>query len=60
MQVYTVVNRAEMEMYVPSAKETCRFYDQFQSLHIDLKDKVEAAFSKVFMLVIWQVIFLMI
>lgn len=48
MQVYTVEDRAEMEIYVPSAKEACRFYDQFQSPHTDLKEKLEAAFSKVF------------
>ncbi|OWM84088.1 hypothetical protein CDL15_Pgr009335 [Punica granatum] len=45
-QVYTVEDRAEMETYVPSAKETCRFYDIFESLSSDLKEKMEAVFSK--------------
>ncbi|KAK4774624.1 hypothetical protein SAY86_009559 [Trapa natans] len=46
-QIYTIEDRAEMEIYVPYAKETCRLYDQFQCPHIDLMNKLlEAAFSK--------------
>jgi hypothetical protein len=37
-----------MEVYVPSAKETCRFYDQSQFPGFGLKEKIEALRSKVF------------
>ncbi len=30
-----------MEVYVPSAKETCRFYDQAQFPGFGLKEKIE-------------------
>lgn len=37
-----------MEVYVPSAKETCRFYDQALFPGLGLKEKIEALWSKVF------------
>uniref|UniRef100_A0A2N9FHP3 Uncharacterized protein n=1 Tax=Fagus sylvatica TaxID=28930 RepID=A0A2N9FHP3_FAGSY len=45
-QIYTVGDRTEIEAYVPSATETCRFYDQAWFPSSDLKGKIEALWSK--------------
>lgn len=37
-----------MEIYVPSAQETCRFYDKAEFPDSHLKEKIEASWSKVF------------
>ncbi|XP_009363041.2 endoribonuclease Dicer homolog 3a-like isoform X1 [Pyrus x bretschneideri] len=46
-QIYTIEDITEMEVCVPSAKETCRFYGQAWFLSSDLKEKMEASWSKV-------------
>lgn len=38
-----------MDVHVPSARETCRFYDKAQHYSSDLKSKIEASWSKVFL-----------
>ena len=38
-----------MDVYIPSAKESCRYYDQAQFPALSLKPKIEALWSKVFM-----------
>lgn len=48
LQIYTTDDRKEMEAYVPSAKETCIFYDQAWFPSLNLKEKLEASWSKVF------------
>ncbi|XP_060673707.1 endoribonuclease Dicer homolog 3a isoform X2 [Ziziphus jujuba] len=45
-QIYTIEDKTEMELYVPSAKVTCRFYDQLRCSFLDLKEKMEASWSK--------------
>ncbi|XP_007012461.2 PREDICTED: endoribonuclease Dicer homolog 3 [Theobroma cacao] len=40
--IYTIQDRTEMEAYVPSAKESCRFYDPTQFSSLDLKAMAEA------------------
>ncbi|KAL4597279.1 hypothetical protein ACB092_12G222500 [Castanea dentata] len=45
-QIYTTDDRKEMEVYVPSAKETCIFYDQAWFPSLNLKEKLEASWSK--------------
>jgi hypothetical protein len=37
-----------VHVYVPSAKELCRFYDKAWCSYVELKDKIEASWSKVF------------
>jgi len=48
LQIYTIEDRAEVHVYVPSAKELCRFYDKAWCSYVELKDKIEASWSKVF------------
>ncbi|KAF2285070.1 hypothetical protein GH714_037736 [Hevea brasiliensis] len=45
-QVYTIEDRTEMDIHVPSARETCRFYDKAQCYSSELKSKIEASWSK--------------
>ncbi|XP_011002830.1 PREDICTED: endoribonuclease Dicer homolog 3-like isoform X2 [Populus euphratica] len=45
-QIYTIEDRAEVHVYVPSAKESCRFYDKAWCSYVELKDKIEASRSK--------------
>ncbi|KAH9653048.1 Endoribonuclease Dicer [Citrus sinensis] len=45
-QVFTIEDKTEMEVFVPSAKESCRFYDQSKFCGSDLKGKLEASWSK--------------
>ncbi|PPD95421.1 hypothetical protein GOBAR_DD07557 [Gossypium barbadense] len=44
--IYTIEDRTEMEACVPSAKESCRFFDPAQFSSLDLKAKVEASWLK--------------
>ncbi|XP_022754727.1 endoribonuclease Dicer homolog 3 isoform X2 [Durio zibethinus] len=44
--IYTIEDRTEMEAYVPSAKESCRFFDPTQFSNLDLKAMVEASWLK--------------
>ncbi|KAA3477366.1 Endoribonuclease Dicera [Gossypium australe] len=44
--IYTIEDRTEMEACVPSAKESCRFFDPAQFPSLDLKAKVEASWLK--------------
>ncbi|KAK9099556.1 hypothetical protein Syun_026601 [Stephania yunnanensis] len=44
--VYTIEDRSELEMIVPSAKEIKRYYDPCLFLHEDLKEKLESSCSK--------------
>lgn len=45
-QVYTIEDKTEMEVYVPSAKESYRFYDPTRHSFLDLKAKIEASWLK--------------
>ncbi|XP_062101177.1 endoribonuclease Dicer homolog 3 [Humulus lupulus] len=45
-QIYTVEDKAEMEIFVPSAKETLKFYDPNRYPFLDLKAKIEALWLK--------------
>ncbi|XP_044463559.1 endoribonuclease Dicer homolog 3-like [Mangifera indica] len=45
-QVYTIGDRTEMEVYVPSAVGSCRFYDQSSFDSLDLTEKLEISCSK--------------
>ncbi|CAN1351385.1 Endoribonuclease Dicer homolog 3a [Linum perenne] len=46
MKIYTIKDRSDMEMYVPSAKETCKFYDKAWFCAGDLKAEIETSWSK--------------
>ncbi|CAN4127930.1 unnamed protein product [Withania somnifera] len=46
-QIYTLEDRVELDEFVPSAKETCKFYDPILSLNTELKEKLEFSWSKV-------------
>lgn len=50
LQIHTIEDKTEMEVYAPSAKVTHRFYDQMRYQFLDLKEKLEASWSKVFLL----------
>ncbi|PON73127.1 Endoribonuclease Dicer-like3a [Parasponia andersonii] len=45
-QIYTVEDKTEMEVFVPSAKETLKFYDPTRFPYLDLKVKIEALWLK--------------
>lgn len=49
LQIFTIEDKKEMDAYVPSAKEMCRFYDKAHCSCVELKDKVKASWSKVFL-----------
>ncbi|XP_027354883.1 endoribonuclease Dicer homolog 3a [Abrus precatorius] len=43
---YTVENRTEIDVFIPSAKESCRYYDQARCPALSLKPKIEALWFK--------------
>ncbi|XP_015572953.2 endoribonuclease Dicer homolog 3 [Ricinus communis] len=45
-QIYTIEDRTEMDVHVPSAREICKFYDIAQLYSSDIKSKIEASWSK--------------
>nr|XP_019070569.1 endoribonuclease Dicer homolog 3a isoform X1 [Solanum lycopersicum] len=45
-QVYTLESRVELDEFVPSAKETCKFYDPIVFSNTELKAKLEFSWSK--------------
>ncbi|XP_020536663.1 endoribonuclease Dicer homolog 3a isoform X2 [Jatropha curcas] len=45
-QIYTIEDRTEMDVHIPSAREICRFYDKVQLYGSDLKSKIEALWTK--------------
>ncbi|KAF7134712.1 hypothetical protein RHSIM_Rhsim08G0003600 [Rhododendron simsii] len=45
-QVYTIDDRTELEEIIPSAKETCIFYDPAVSFNMELKEKLESLWKK--------------
>ncbi|KAG6599127.1 Endoribonuclease Dicer-like 3a, partial [Cucurbita argyrosperma subsp. sororia] len=45
-KIYAIEDKKEVEIYVPSAKETCIFYEPAKSLTLELKAKIEALWSK--------------
>ncbi|KAK2645038.1 hypothetical protein Ddye_020233 [Dipteronia dyeriana] len=45
-QIYTIEDKTQMEVYVPSAKESVRFYDQSRFSSLDLKAKMKVSWSK--------------
>ncbi|KAK7410183.1 hypothetical protein VNO78_00768 [Psophocarpus tetragonolobus] len=45
-QRYTVEDRTELDKCIPSAKESCRYYNQARFSALSLKPKIEALWSK--------------
>ncbi|KAL6271201.1 hypothetical protein ACE6H2_028112 [Prunus campanulata] len=46
-QVYAIEDRAEIEAYIPSTVQTCRFYEKaWLLMNLGLKDEMEALWSK--------------
>ncbi|GAV80701.1 Helicase_C domain-containing protein/Ribonuclease_3 domain-containing protein/PAZ domain-containing protein/dsRNA_bind domain-containing protein/ResIII domain-containing protein [Cephalotus follicularis] len=44
--IYTIEDRTEVEVHVPSAEQSCRFYDQTRFCILNLKAKMDDALSK--------------
>ncbi|KAM3218378.1 endoribonuclease Dicer 3a [Capsicum annuum] len=45
-QIYTLENRVELDEFVPSAKETSKFYDPIVFLNTELKENLKFSWSK--------------
>ncbi|XP_022132011.1 endoribonuclease Dicer homolog 3a isoform X2 [Momordica charantia] len=45
-QIYAIEDKKEVEIYVPSAKEICIFYEPAKSPSMELKSKIEALWFK--------------
>ncbi|XP_050220026.1 endoribonuclease Dicer homolog 3 isoform X2 [Mercurialis annua] len=45
-QIYTIEDKAEINVHVPSARETCRFFNKASFCSLDIKSKIEASWSK--------------
>lgn len=45
-QIYATEERVGLDEFVPSAKETCKFYDPIVSSTLEIKAKLEASWSK--------------
>ncbi|WCJ29281.1 dicer-like 3 [Euphorbia peplus] len=45
-QIFTIEDKAELDLHVPSARELCRFYDKKQFDLSGYKSKIESAWSK--------------
>lgn len=48
VKVYAIEDRAEIEAYIPSTVQTCRFYEKtWLLMNLGLKGEMEALWSKV-------------
>ncbi|KAL7112075.1 hypothetical protein ACP275_05G130300 [Erythranthe tilingii] len=45
-QIYIVEDRVNLEEYIPSPKQICRFYDPVQIPYVEIKAKLECSWSK--------------
>ena len=48
LQICTVADRSEINMFVPSAKEVNRYYDAKLFIHEELKSKLRLLLDKVY------------